>query len=212
MCRKGASTPHPNGFLYGKVNSIFFRRVVRLLGNLESLSCARFRCASLNNTPENSLSSTLCSECSRRIQLNYSGRTEARRQHGLLNRGRMSALLAPDTSTGRKEGMTRIASLILSTALLLGSLVSPASGETRQFKIGRSVNGHPIRVVERGDLSSSTKILVVGSIHGNERAGTAVVTRLRRTRALNDVHLFLIRTANPDGMRAGTRQNGRGWI
>lgn len=106
--------------------------------------------------------------------------------------------------------MARICSLVLSTTLLLSILVSPAMAETKRYKIGRSVNGRPIRVVERGDLSSSTKILVVGSVHGNERAGMAVIKRLRRTRALDDVRLFLIRTANPDGTRAGTRQNGRG--
>jgi murein peptide amidase A len=53
-------------------------------------------------------------------------------------------------------------------------------------------------------------VVVVGCIHGNERAGTAVIRRLRRAYIIDDVDLFLIRSVNPDGMKAGTRQNARG--
>ena len=108
------------------------------------------------------------------------------------------------------SSMARSTSLVLSAVLAVSVLASPVVAETKRYKIGRSVDGRPIRVVERGHSSSSTKVLVVGTIHGNERAGVAVIKRLRRTRALKGIHLFLIRTANPDGTRAGTRQNGRG--
>jgi protein MpaA len=80
----------------------------------------------------------------------------------------------------------------------------------KRFRIGRSVDGRPIRVVERGDLSSRNDIVVVGCIHGNECAAVPLIRRLRRTRVPDDVDLFLIKTVNPDGRRAGTRQNGRG--
>lgn len=104
----------------------------------------------------------------------------------------------------------RLLSILLGMILAVGVLVSPAGSETKRFKIGRSVDGRPIRVVERGDLSSPNRIVVVGCIHGNECAGRAVIGKLRKSRLANNHHLYLIRTVNPDGSRAGTRQNGRG--
>ena len=103
----------------------------------------------------------------------------------------------------------RLLSVLLGTFLAVGVLVPPAASETKHFRIGRSVDGRPIRVVERGDLSSPNRIVVVGCIHGNECAGRAVIKKLRKSRLAND-HFYLIRTVNPDGSRAGTRQNGRG--
>jgi N-acetylmuramoyl-L-alanine amidase len=54
------------------------------------------------------------------------------------------------------------------------------------------------------------KVLVVGSIHGNETAGHAVVERLRRMRPPPGVELWLVDSVNPDGVRRGTRQNAHG--
>ena len=53
---------------------------------------------------------------------------------------------------------------------------------------------------------------MVGAIHGNERAGRAVVSRLRARppRLPAGVALWLIDDLNPDGAAAGTRQNARG--
>ena len=52
-------------------------------------------------------------------------------------------------------------------------------------------------------------VLVVGDVHGDEPAGEAVVRRLRSQR-VDGVTFWLVRTANPDGRKAGTRQNARG--
>lgn len=52
-------------------------------------------------------------------------------------------------------------------------------------------------------------VLVVGDVHGNEPAGEAIVARLRRAK-VEGVTLWLVRTGNPDGRAAGTRQNARG--
>ena len=103
----------------------------------------------------------------------------------------------------------RLLSVLLGTFLAVGVFAPPAASETKRSRMGRSVDGRPIRVVERGDLSSPNRILVVGCIHGNECAGRAVIRRLRKSRLASD-HFYLIRTVNPDGSRAGTRQNGRG--
>jgi N-acetylmuramoyl-L-alanine amidase len=54
------------------------------------------------------------------------------------------------------------------------------------------------------------KILVVGTIHGNEPAGQAVVGRLRRARPPRGTAIWLVDDGNPDGSVAGTRQNARG--
>lgn len=63
-----------------------------------------------------------------------------------------------------------------------------------------------------GDAHAAIRVLVVGAIHGNETAGMPVVARLRAhpPRLAPGVALWLVSTINPDGVAAGTRQNGRG--
>jgi beta-N-acetylhexosaminidase len=68
----------------------------------------------------------------------------------------------------------------------------------------------PFGVERVGDPEAPVRVLVVGSIHGNETAGHAVVRRLASATPPAGVQLWLVRSANPDGVRAGTRQNGRG--
>jgi protein MpaA len=75
---------------------------------------------------------------------------------------------------------------------------------------GTSVQGRPIAVVERGEAQAPVRILVVGSIHGNEPAGIAIVRRLERVRVPAGVRLILIPELNPDGTAAGTRGNAHG--
>jgi protein MpaA len=72
--------------------------------------------------------------------------------------------------------------------------------------IGRSVDGRPIEAVHRP--GPGPRVLVVGCIHGDECAGTAVVAALRRLPARDD--LWLVPTLNPDGAARGTRQNAHG--
>jgi murein peptide amidase A len=74
--------------------------------------------------------------------------------------------------------------------------------------IGHSVLGQPLRAYEVGNPKSAEKVLVVGCIHGNECAGTEVVTLLEHTRPRFD--LWLIPNLNPDGYRRDTRQNADG--
>ena len=75
--------------------------------------------------------------------------------------------------------------------------------------IGHSVRGRPIVAFERGDPAAPAT-LVVGSIHGSEPAGLAVIAQLQRLPLPPGVHLLLVPTANPDGLAAGTRQNAHG--
>ena len=79
----------------------------------------------------------------------------------------------------------------------------------RRMVLGHSVLGRPIIAFRLGNPTSETKILVVGCIHGNECAGTAVARALIAGPPA-DIDLWVIRNLNPDGFRAGTRQNGQG--
>jgi protein MpaA len=72
--------------------------------------------------------------------------------------------------------------------------------------VGQSVQHRPITVVHVA--GTGPRILVVGSIHGNERAGIAIVRALERTHPKAD--LWLVPSFNPDGVAAGTRQNAHG--
>jgi beta-N-acetylhexosaminidase len=76
--------------------------------------------------------------------------------------------------------------------------------------VGMSVNGTPLRAVTRGDADAERTVLVVGDIHGNERAGRAVIRRLRHVSPPPGVRVITVATANPDGEAADTRQNARG--
>jgi murein peptide amidase A len=89
-------------------------------------------------------------------------------------------------------------------------LALPASAQSPRLLIGRSVEGRRIEAVELGDPDSSTKLLVVGCIHGNECAGLAIVHALERLPMPAGLDLWVIENLNPDGFRTGTRQNAHG--
>jgi protein MpaA len=77
----------------------------------------------------------------------------------------------------------------------------------RRVVIGTSVRGRPIVAWAIGSDQAPRKVLVVGCIHGNECAGLAITSALRRTRVPNGVQLWLVPEMNPDGTAADTRQN-----
>jgi hypothetical protein len=78
--------------------------------------------------------------------------------------------------------------------------------------IGHSVDGRPIKAERTGNQSAERKVLVVGSIHGDEPQGIRIVNRIRHRYAdrLNHVDLWTIETVNPDGLAAGRRGNAHG--
>jgi beta-N-acetylhexosaminidase len=61
-----------------------------------------------------------------------------------------------------------------------------------------------------GSARARVKVLVVGTIHGNEQGGRAVVTRLEGMRAPRGTALWLVDDANPDGTASNSRHNARG--
>jgi len=93
--------------------------------------------------------------------------------------------------------------------LALVGLAAASLVAAQPLVVGHSVRGREIVAIERGDRSAPVT-LVVGVIHGSEPAGVAVIRRLRTMPLPKGVHLWLVPTANPDGLAAGTRQNAHG--
>ena len=78
------------------------------------------------------------------------------------------------------------------------------------LRFGRSVRGTALRAENLGAKQASTKVLLVGCIHGNECAGRRILKVLRGKPSPSSFELWTVRDANPDGSRARTRQNARG--
>jgi protein MpaA len=75
--------------------------------------------------------------------------------------------------------------------------------------VGTSVQGRLIVACQRGNPTLKP-LLFIGEIHGDEPAGRATADRLMSAPMPSSVHLWVIRTMNPDGHAAGTRKNARG--
>jgi protein MpaA len=101
----------------------------------------------------------------------------------------------------------------LLTAALLGlTAAAPSAGAAplRAEVVGRSVEGRAIRLVRVGDPAAPRKVLVVGCIHGTERAELPVLKALRRAEPPAGVQLLLLDELNPDGCGRRTRGNADG--
>jgi murein peptide amidase A len=99
--------------------------------------------------------------------------------------------------------------LLVAVVVALVFPASPAPAGLRRVLLGYSHEGRPIKAYRLGDPASENVVLVVGCIHGNECAGTKVITALKK-RAPRGVKIWMIEALNPDGAEAGTRQNARG--
>ncbi|MGH2985399.1 MAG: M14 family zinc carboxypeptidase, partial [Solirubrobacterales bacterium] len=96
-------------------------------------------------------------------------------------------------------------------AIATGADWAPKGGD-RATTIGHSVRDRPIEARRWGDAGSERRMLVVGSIHGDETQGQRIVARLtgRRAERLDGIELWTLKTANPDGVAANTRGNAHG--
>jgi Penicillin-insensitive murein endopeptidase/Succinylglutamate desuccinylase / Aspartoacylase family len=83
----------------------------------------------------------------------------------------------------------------------------PGDG-VRSEQVGESTRGQEIRAFTLG--SGRPRILVVGTVHGNEPAGTVVATRLLHVRPPKQGSLWVVQDLNPDGHAAKRRANARG--
>jgi protein MpaA len=99
---------------------------------------------------------------------------------------------------------------LVALAVAAAHVAAVTAAAPARIVAGRSVEGRPIVARVAGDPAARTRVLVVGCIHGDERAGEAVTHALRTARAPAGVAVWLVDRANPDGCRAGTRYNARG--
>ena len=88
--------------------------------------------------------------------------------------------------------------------------IEPAKTVIGSRTLGRSVQGRPIRAYRLGEEKAGTRAVVLGSMHGNEKAGMAVVDSLRKGNPVHDIDLWVVPTINPDGVAADDRHNARG--
>jgi protein MpaA len=89
-------------------------------------------------------------------------------------------------------------------------MIEPTPIIRHEVVLGRSEQGRPIVAWETGDPKAKRRVLVVGCIHGNEPAGIAIANAVTRARVPARTDVWVIPDLNPDGVAAGTRQNGRG--
>ncbi len=106
----------------------------------------------------------------------------------------------------------RVAAGVVLAAIAIGATAEAAS---QSVVVGSSVQKRAITAVQVGDQAGSQVALVVGVIHGDERAGLPIVRAIKRRAAqdpaaLQGTQLWVIQAVNPDGLRAHTRKNARG--
>ncbi len=92
-------------------------------------------------------------------------------------------------------------------------MLPPAQRPLPQHLIGRSVQGRPILVQIAG--RGSDTVLIMGAIHGDERATAALMDQLANylqdnQKLVENQRIVLLPIANPDGFAAKTRENARG--
>ena len=108
--------------------------------------------------------------------------------------------------------------VILAVALALAAVAAAAtaaSTATKREAVGRSVQKRAITAAQIGDPSGTRVALVIGVIHGDERAGLRILRAIKREAAahpgrLAGTQLWAVATVNPDGLRAHTRRNSHG--
>lgn len=106
-----------------------------------------------------------------------------------------------------------LAGVVLAVVLIAGTGSGGAATRSQAHStIGESVRGRPIEVRRVGDPKADLKVLVVGSIHGNETQGHRVIRRLRGAygKRIKGADFWTITTVNPDGVAAGQRKNADG--
>ena len=125
--------------------------------------------------------------------------------------------------------MRRLLATLAATVLVpAGAVVAPAQaspaapaelrGEARTAAyvelstvIGRSVRDRPIRAFYRGEEGAPHVLLVLGQMHGDEKAGRGTARWMRdHVRPRPGTGLWVVPTMNPDGDARGSRTNARG--
>ncbi len=72
------------------------------------------------------------------------------------------------------------------------------------------MKGRTIKAYRVGDPKSHNKVLVMSTMHGNERATRFIVRSIRDGMPVHGIDLWLIPALNPDGLWRNTRKNAHG--
>ncbi|MGH3472146.1 MAG: M14 family zinc carboxypeptidase [Nocardioidaceae bacterium] len=75
---------------------------------------------------------------------------------------------------------------------------------------GYSVNRHPMRAYQLGNPNAATTAVVLAAMHGNEKAGSVVLSTLRQGAPVKGVNLWVIPRDNVDGYLSDNRHNAHG--
>jgi murein peptide amidase A len=118
-------------------------------------------------------------------------------------RGALTGRIPP----GRIHALAALSCLLAWTAF--EAALEPAAASERAV-IGHSVRGRAIVATLNGDPQAPERILVIGSVHGNEPAGMRVARRLIAGPSVRNAAIWVIPSLNPDGVAAGTRGNAHG--
>lgn len=105
--------------------------------------------------------------------------------------------------------------LLLLVTLLVGQPLTASADTSRPAVIesrviGHSVRGRAIRAYRVGDPTSSNRVVVMSTMHGDESATRRILYALRDGRPVRGVDLWLIPVVNPDGLARHTRKNAHG--
>jgi protein MpaA len=89
------------------------------------------------------------------------------------------------------------------------SLTAAKPAVLSQRVIGKSVKKRPIRAYELGERGKP-EVLLVSSMHGDEKATRQILWSLRDGKPIRGIHLWVVPTYNPDGVARSTRKNAHG--
>jgi murein peptide amidase A len=107
---------------------------------------------------------------------------------------------------------TRLNLASVLAALVAGLAQAPhvqASPRASTEYLGHSLRGRPIVAYHSGD-ETGPRVLVFGSIHGDETAGIPIARKLIDEPALAGSDIWVVPDLNPDGTALHRRQNGDG--
>lgn len=97
------------------------------------------------------------------------------------------------------------------------SLTTPAdaastdgSAVLESRRIGRSVMGRAIRAYRVGNPDAKVTAVAMSTMHGDEPATRQILRAIRDGRKVKGIDLWLIPTANPDGLARHSRKNAHG--
>ncbi|HWM53962.1 MAG TPA: M14 family zinc carboxypeptidase [Solirubrobacterales bacterium] len=87
----------------------------------------------------------------------------------------------------------------------------PGNLLARRGVAGRSAEGRPIGLLQRGDPAIDGEVLVFGCVHGDECAARELQPLAPGSGCPDPASdVYLVPNLNPDGLALGTRLNGRG--